>query len=71
MSSTNKHTVKNIFKITFLVITVNVCALTTQYFVDNHHNSDMASLSISEYTHTLIKGKLLPTVLTITNHFID
>ncbi|MGB0525914.1 MAG: hypothetical protein ACPGJS_23240 [Flammeovirgaceae bacterium] len=70
MSRSTKHTIKNIFKISFMVLAINVCALTTQYFLEVHHNTAQSELSISEYTHTLIEGKILPIVCTVTDQFL-
>lgn len=71
MSKTSQHTIKNIFKITFMVIAVNVCALTTQYFLDSQQKSGLADVSVAEYTQTLIQGKILPMVFTVAHHFLD
>ena len=67
MRKSTTHTIKNIFKVSAVVIIVNVFGLTTQYMLDSHN--DRQNQSVAEYTHSLIKGKLLPLVVVVFDRF--
>lgn len=70
MSKSTKHTVKNTFRIGFMILGINFFALGTQHML-NTRGENSSELSITEYTHKLIKGNITPLVFAITNTFLD
>ena len=67
MKARVKHSIKNILKITAMVIMVNICGLATQYFID--YSPENEQQTVTEYTHNLLKNKFMPFVVTVTQQF--